>query len=76
MYYRILLKIIGIELSITNNIMILHSGGICKTATWKKERCLKKSEVGSFESFMQAGDPCFLHDDGKRVFAIFIIIHI
>ena len=41
--------------------------GPCKTLGWNKEMCLRKSEVGRFASFMQAGDPCFLKDDGKRV---------
>ena len=47
--------------------------GPCKTLGWRKEMCLKKSEVGRFASFMQAGDPCFLKDDGKRV--IFLLIY-
>ena len=48
--------------------------GPCKTLGWRKEMCLKKSEVGRFASFMQAGDPCFLKDDGKRV--IFLLIYV
>ena len=38
--------------------------GTCRTSNFK--RCLLKEEVGDLADFMQAGDPCFLNDDGKR----------
>ena len=38
--------------------------GACRASSYR--RCLKKNEVGELAEFMQAGDPCFLNDDGKR----------
>ena len=38
--------------------------GTCRTPNF--QRCLRKKEVGDLADFMQAGNPCFLNDDGKR----------
>ena len=57
----------------SNNLLILLLEVVCKSTNWKKEKCFKKAEVGSFSSFIQAGDPCFLHDDGKWVVLNIII---